>query len=312
MRILYICRVKNCHAMKKIVRVVWISVLTGLAFLVACTSQHKLSKQEAKRIEQEKKELRERRSQIVERLNQFQTSEYYQWETDLFNLNSDMDIGVRLRDLDSLSKDNQEEIELLKQLQQIDEMLNDTLAMEKNQQDLSSAMRKQKFIREAIENAIPPCVYGPPEMMGGNRFLKDPEEDQPEQEPEQDPQELEEQERREQQMNEEKQARKDQQRKTDSIRNARDRERQVCVYGPPPSERRERDRISELNRRINQVSMDLNNLTIDIQLREDARNEVSPEEIEAYDQETNRLKEQVQDMIKELNALKHERKARGL
>ena len=44
--------------MKRIIRIVWISALTGLAFLVACTCHNKMSKQE-------KKELQNRRSAIV-------------------------------------------------------------------------------------------------------------------------------------------------------------------------------------------------------------------------------------------------------
>ena len=40
--------------MKKVVRTVWISLLTGLAFLVACTCQNKLTRAERKQLRQER------------------------------------------------------------------------------------------------------------------------------------------------------------------------------------------------------------------------------------------------------------------
>ena len=40
--------------MKKVVRTVWISLLSGLAFLVACTCQNKLTRAEKKQLKQER------------------------------------------------------------------------------------------------------------------------------------------------------------------------------------------------------------------------------------------------------------------
>lgn len=149
--------------MKRIIRIVWISALTGLAFLVACTCHNKMSKQE-------KKELQNRRSAIVERLDQFQTKDYASWEASLLNPKSDIDLGDRMNGLKTLSQNNQEEIELRKQLHEIDSLLNDTISMKKNDQSLSKAMSKQKRIIQSIENAVPPCVYGPPPTRNDDRM----------------------------------------------------------------------------------------------------------------------------------------------
>ena len=277
--------------MKRIVRVVWISVLTGMAFLVACTCHNRISKQE-------KKELLDKRSAIVEKLHQYKTDEYIRWEANLLNPTSDMSISQRIEDLKVLSKDNSEEIELRQQLQEIDSILNDTVSMKQNRQGLTTAMGKQRFIRKAMEEAIPPCVYGPPEIMGARK--QDTEEPiQTEEE-----QRLDEEQQRLNDILQKKEAR----RRRDSIRQARSSREGGCVYGPPPQYDMQRKKQEAIQKRTKELESALDSINVLIQRREGACVYGSPEIIEAYNKKTSRLKEEAQRIHKELFELKNEGK----
>lgn len=141
--------------MKRIIRIVWISALTGLAFLVACTSQNRMSRQE-------RKELKNKRALIEQELSKFQDQEYLQWEEGLLQAEPGDDISVQMKNLQTLSRNNQEEIELRKQLLEIDKALKDNASASQHEQKLSDAINKQKSINKAMKNIVPPCVYGPP------------------------------------------------------------------------------------------------------------------------------------------------------
>lgn len=263
--------------MKRIIRIVWISALTGLAFLVACTCHNKLSKQE-------KKALKERRSEIVERLDQFNTNDYHLWEANLLNPNSDLGIGERMNGLEILSKDNKEEIQLRQEMHEIDSLLNDTTAMKKDKQSISNAMAKQKFIKKSIEDAIPPCVYGPPEVMGRrNQDIEEPIEPV-EEEPDNEGQD-----------------------KRDPIYRSKDKREGGVVYGPPPTQDNKRMSREERKKKIEQMEKEVDSIGNILKRREGACVYGSPEIIQRYNQETERLRTELSDLIKELYRLKHEK-----
>lgn len=262
--------------MKRIIRIVWISALTGLAFLVACTCHNKMSKQE-------KKALKERRSEIVERLDEFRTQDYHRWEASLLNPNSDLGIGERIDGLELLSKNNEEAIQLHQELHEIDSLLNDTTAMQKDKQSISNALAKQKFIRKSIEDAIPPCVYGPPEVMGNrNQDIEEPIEPVEEEEPANEKQD-----------------------KKDPIYRSRDKREGGVVYGPPPTQNNKRR--EERKNKIEQMEKEVDSIGNILKRREGACVYGSPEIIQRYNQETERLRTELNDLIKELYRLKHEK-----
>ena len=70
--------------MKKVVRVVWISLLTGLAFLIACTTQGRLSRSEKKQLKQERENIEMTLKDKAELSpnNPRKLLEYKQWEID--------------------------------------------------------------------------------------------------------------------------------------------------------------------------------------------------------------------------------------
>ncbi len=70
--------------MKKVVRVVWISLLTGLAFLIACTTQGRLSRSEKKQLKQERENIEMTLKDKAELSpnNPRTLLEYKQWEID--------------------------------------------------------------------------------------------------------------------------------------------------------------------------------------------------------------------------------------
>ena len=70
--------------MKKVIRVVWISLLTGLAFLIACTTQGRLSRSEKKQLKQERENIEMTLKDKAELSpnNPRTLLEYKQWEID--------------------------------------------------------------------------------------------------------------------------------------------------------------------------------------------------------------------------------------
>ena len=124
--------------MKKIVRTVWISLLTGLAFLAACTCTKGLSRSE-------KKQLIAERNVLMEQIEKNQEK---------VNLSNDPDAVLKLK-LD--------EIDLRKQVNDINVRLKDDEARERNDDQIRSAYKEIDSLKEIIMlNNIPPCVYGPP------------------------------------------------------------------------------------------------------------------------------------------------------
>lgn len=123
--------------MKKVVRTVWISLLSGLAFLVACTSPKGLSRAE-------KKQLKAERADLINRINQ-QSS---------FNSN-DPKIMYEIK---------QDEMGLLQRLNEIDLQLGDEKSIAENNSKIDIVSSEIDSLRNVIKSTTEPepCVYGPP------------------------------------------------------------------------------------------------------------------------------------------------------
>lgn len=128
--------------MKKVVRIVWISALTGLAFLSACLTQNGLTRKE-------RKQLRKEREQVEMQLAECQKvtelpiheafyPEYMEYFDKKYALENKLDsINYRLGDSIDLDR-NIRRRQIMKRIDSLD------------------------FL---IKTYIPPCVYGPPPGM---------------------------------------------------------------------------------------------------------------------------------------------------
>lgn len=121
--------------MKKVIRIVWISVLTGLAFLVACTSQGRLTREEKKQLKMERIAIEEmlNNNEVNASENLNKTLEYKQWE---------MSQRLRLQDINSL--------------------LGDPKALSENKVAIDQLNEEINKILLLIQESIPAPVYGPP------------------------------------------------------------------------------------------------------------------------------------------------------
>jgi uncharacterized coiled-coil DUF342 family protein len=129
--------------MKKVVRTVWISLLSGLAFLVACTSGHRLTRSQ-------KKSLKEERTSLINSI-------------EIIHQNT-----ANISDPEVLLAAKNDEINLLYQIDEIDGLLKDKDAQQEDARRLGITLGQIDSLQQAIQNKpkdddiIPPCVYGPP------------------------------------------------------------------------------------------------------------------------------------------------------
>lgn len=122
--------------MKKVVRTVWISLLSGLAFLAACTSSHGLTRSE-------KKELKAERSQIVNqlRMTEMATSD----------------------DPKLMLEHRSTELELRNRLTEINTLLGDSQAQKENEQEIGYIVNQMDSLSSVIkESELIPLLYGSP------------------------------------------------------------------------------------------------------------------------------------------------------
>lgn len=263
--------------MKKVVRTVWISMLTGLAFLVACAGTGKLTRAE-------KKQLKNERTEIVSRLKAYADEERIGMENNLLDMGPSVILeSSHYEALQALYTNRTEELALLERLVTIDQTLKNDKAAQSSQQRMDNVRTRMEMLQDAIESAIPPCLYGPPPTDPDPIFPNDEESSQAER-----------------------------QRKLDSIREARSQEPRPLVYGPPRTNPIDRQRADELNHKIDSLEKELNTIGAILQRREGACVYGSPEVIERYNKETERMRAQVQEIHKELVRLKNEKKHRGL
>lgn len=125
--------------MKKIVRTVWIGLLSGLAFLVACTTTKGLSRAE-------KKQLKAERIEILNQIDQ------QRQESD----------GVK--DITAMMGFRSNELKLRERLCQIDNLLGNEEDLRDNNNIIADIHAEMDSLQAAYNAAHKPgpCVYGPP------------------------------------------------------------------------------------------------------------------------------------------------------
>ena len=132
--------------MKKVVRTVWISLLSGLAFLVACTGTKGISRTE-------KKQLKAERTSLINELDNIHRN------------------AADITNPEALLAAKQNEFSIICQLNDIDNRLGNKDDQAKSSEQLGTVATQIDSLKQVIkankdgEGDITPCVYGPP---GGN------------------------------------------------------------------------------------------------------------------------------------------------
>lgn len=136
--------------MKKIVRTVWISALSGLAFLVACCTQQGLTKAERKHLLQEREQIG---MELAGYQGRFQEPEYR---------DADFDEYMAVRD---------KVYTLENKLDTINFRLGDSIDLDHNfrRRQLLQRIDSLNFL---IDHYVPSCIYGSPEMMKNRRYRR--------------------------------------------------------------------------------------------------------------------------------------------
>lgn len=128
--------------MKKIVRVVWISALTGLAFLSACLTQNGLTRKE-------RKQLRKEREQV---------------EMQLAECQKVTDLPIHEAFYPEYMEYFDKKYALENKLDSINYRLGDSIDLDRNIRR-RQIMKRIDSLTFLIETYNPPCVYGPPPGM---------------------------------------------------------------------------------------------------------------------------------------------------
>lgn len=135
--------------MKKVVRIVWISLLSGLAFLVACTCQNKLTRAE-------KKQLKQERAVIMEQIEAAKQD------------------AIVYSEAEKVMAAKQDELRFRSRLDEINNLLGDKQAALENNDEIGKINVEIDSLKKVIQASIPPCVYGPPvNDPGYQQFKKD-------------------------------------------------------------------------------------------------------------------------------------------
>lgn len=143
--------------MKKVVRTVWISVLTGLAFLVvACTSQNRIPRKVRKQLMAERDSIEVRINDTKERADIYWNAPFMKDLDSYDNLNEKRDACMTLIEI------KEEQIDLYNRLNEINTLLGKEEEAAKNDDASIKARSEIKLIEEIINNLVPPCLYGPP------------------------------------------------------------------------------------------------------------------------------------------------------
>ena len=121
--------------MKKVVRTVWIGLLSGLAFLAACTSSKGLSRAERKQLKAER--------------------------TDLINLINQQS-AYSSNDPRVMFEIKQSEMGLRQRLNEIDQQLGNEKAIAKNNAQMGIVHSEMDSLMKVINAEVEPCLYGPP------------------------------------------------------------------------------------------------------------------------------------------------------
>ena len=306
--------------MKKIARIVWISALSGLAFLSACVTQNGLTRKERKQLVKEREQVETELAQCEKVTDLPREREFYSEYMEYF----------------------EKKYALENKIDSINYRLGDSIDLDRN-------VRRRQILQRIdsltflIETYDAPLVYGPPVQMGGVRIKGEDyiwqrqlneaktELDDFDRAKTQgaeiyealygvpvihydDPQPAEEErlQEGEQRKLDSIQRKKELQQKRDSIRQTRRDDPKVVVYGPPPMSQQLIQRREEIDRRCKQLQQEMESLEAIITSRDGMGAFGSPEEMEEYGKVTDSLRNEWNKKDLELSRLKHERKARGL
>ena len=127
--------------MKKIIRVVWISALTGLAFLTACSSQNGLTRKQRKQLVKE-------REQVMNELLAYQRC----FDTD---------------DYEAFMSCNGQFYALENRLDTINFRLGDSIDLDRNYRR-RQILQRIDSLNFLISHYTPPCIYGGPDLNDGS------------------------------------------------------------------------------------------------------------------------------------------------
>ena len=272
--------------MNKVVRIVWISALTGLAFLSACLTQNGLTRKQ-------RKQLIKERQQVEMELANFGMGDIHLYGN-----------------IEKYLGDCNKKYSLENKLDSINYRLGDSIDLDHNSRR-RQILQRIDSLNYLIENYSPPCIYGSPEMLEEYKYKVDEKLAGYQKALDAAQQELDEIDGKKKQVDQSQQ-KKEAQRKRDSIRQARRGVEKGLIYGPPPTSNKDRERNAEIIRRYDQLQSEFDSIYSLIRYRDSISVIGSPEEIEEYRQETDSMRLEVQRIHKELFRLKNERKARNI
>jgi hypothetical protein len=169
--------------MKKVVRTVWISLLTGLAFLVACTSPKGLTRAEKKQLKAERTEL----THMLEAHGMVTADDPRQLmgiREDELNLRTRLlDIETRLGNKDGISQNNQRIWQLQSDIDSLRQVISDLennviqpcvygpapvdqpMYLDEKEQTRKELMDRLEVLQQTIKRREGACVYGSPEVI---------------------------------------------------------------------------------------------------------------------------------------------------
>ncbi len=131
--------------MKKIIRVVWISALTGLAFLMACGSQNGLTRKQRKQLVKE-------RDQVLSELLEYQQRPEFEF-------------------IDEFMDYNNQFYALENKLDTINYRLGDSIDLDRNFRR-RQILQRIDSLNYLIGHYIPACIYGGPDLNDGSWEVK--------------------------------------------------------------------------------------------------------------------------------------------
>jgi len=166
--------------MKKVVRTVWISLLSGLAFLVACTSTKGLTRSERKQLKTERTDIKEQ-LMTQETVNENDPEAIYELRT------QELALRQRLTEINTLLGDDKEQVQndleisdIVTQLDSLQEVIqanepiqllygpptiNPTQPGSSKEQRRHELIQRLEEISQTLKRREGACVYGSPEII---------------------------------------------------------------------------------------------------------------------------------------------------
>ena len=135
--------------MKRVVRIVWISALSGLAFLTACVTHNGLTRKERRQLLKEREQVEMQLAKV---------------RSDKMENPEEEDPNFYLYYRDEYIAHYEEKYALENKLDSINYRLGDSIDLDRN-------VRRRQILQRIdsldllVKSYIPPCVYGPPPGM---------------------------------------------------------------------------------------------------------------------------------------------------